>query len=69
MGDYTIILKYISLLTTIPIKRVGNVWSLTSGIRIEITGSNPQGVVKGDTPNEHHTCIEGDHDLVIRRQD
>ena len=47
LGECTISLGYAPFLTAFAFRRVGNVWGHTSGIRAEVMGSNPRGVVGG----------------------
>ena len=47
LGEYTIRLGYAPFLIAIAFMRVGCVLGPTSGIRAEVTSSNPRGVIRG----------------------
>ena len=48
LGECIIKVGYAHFLTVIAFLRVGSAWGPTSGIRAEVTGSNPRGVTRGE---------------------
>ena len=48
LGECTIRLGYAPFLTAIAFRRVGSTRGPTSGIRADVTGSNPRGVAGGE---------------------
>ena len=48
LSECTIRLEYVHFLIVIAFRRVGIASGPTSGIRVEVTGSNPKGVVGGE---------------------
>ena len=65
MGECTIRLGYTSFLMAIAFRRVGSVGGPTSGIRAEVMGSNPRGVVGAEIVDRSEGWLRPSTPLVF----